>query len=151
MMRKVTIAALLGAQLAAAAQPALAADFANTQEQRAGAFAGLRLRVPLDGAPRQRQVRAGFTLAPTLHRQSGDGAVRMRIGEGVEFGYRSGHPLTFSLAGRDLTRPRLGAAEEGRRGGLSTGEVAMIVGGVLVAGIVVTTLVLVDEINDSSD
>jgi hypothetical protein len=150
-MRKVTIAALLAAQLAAAAQPALAADFAASQEQRVGAFGGLRLRIPLDGAPRQRQIRAGLAFAPALHSQSGDGAVRMRIGEGVELGYRSGHPLAFSLAGQDLARTRLGAAEEGRRGGLSTGTIALIVGGVLVAGIAVTTLVLVDEINDNSE
>jgi hypothetical protein len=150
-MRKVTIAALLAGQLAAA-QPALAADFAATsQEQRMAAFGGFRLRIPLDGAPRQRQVRAGLTFAPALHSQSGDGAVRMRIGEGVELGYRPGRPLSFSLAGQDLARTRLGAAEEGRRGGLSTGKIALIVGGVLVAGIVVTTLVFVDEINDNSE
>jgi hypothetical protein len=77
--------------------------------------------------------------------------VRMRIGEGVELGFRSGRPLSFSLAGQDLGRIRLGAAEEGRRGGLSTGKIALIVGGVLVAAIAVTTLVLVDEINDNSE
>jgi hypothetical protein len=151
-MRKVTIAALLATQLAPAAQPAFAADFAATQEQRAGAFAGLRLRVPLDGARQQRQVRAGLAFAPTLHGHGGDGSVRMRIGEGVEFGYRSGRPLSWSIAGRDLGRHRLGAAEEGgHRGGMSVGKVALIVGGVLVLAIGVTTIVLIDEINDSSD
>jgi hypothetical protein len=150
-MRTVTVAALLAAQLASAGGPAVAADFAATPEQRAGVFAGLGLRVPLDGARQQRQVRAGLAFAPTLHSRSGDGAVRMRIGEGLEFGYRSGRPLAVSLAGRDLGRYRLGAAEEGRRGGLSAGKIALIVGGVLVLAIGVTTIVLVDEINDSSD
>lgn len=146
-----TIAALLAAQLTTAAQPVMATDFAATQDQRAGTFAGLRLRLPLDGAPQQRQLRVGFTVAPTLHSLSGNGALRMRIGEGVEFGYRSGQPLSFSLAGQDLGQFRLGAAEENRRRGMSTGKVLLIVGGVIVVGIGVATILFVDAMNDASD
>ena len=150
-MRKITIAALLAAQLLPAAQPAFAADFATTQDQQAGVFAGLRLRMPLDGAPRQRQVRAGLALAPTLHSRSQNGAVRLRIGEGMEFGYRSNRPLSFSLAGRDLNGFRLGAAEERQRRGMSTGKILLIVGGVIVVALAVTTVVFIDAITDSSD
>ncbi len=150
-MKKLTIAALLAAQMITAAQPAFAADFATTQDQQAGVFAGLRLRVPLDGAPRERQIRAGLALAPTLHSRSQNGAVRLRIGEGMEFGYRSNRPLSFSLAGQDLGGFRLGAAEEGRRRGLSTGKILLIVGGVVIVSLAVATLVFVDALNDASD
>jgi hypothetical protein len=150
-MRTLTIAALLAAQLIPAARPAFAADFAATQDQRPGVFAGFRLRVPLDGVQRQRQVRAGLAVAPTLHSLSQDGAVRLRIGEGMEYGYRSNRPVSFSLAGQDLGRFRLGAAEDGRRRGMSTGKILLIVGGVIVVGLAITTLVFVDAINDASD
>lgn len=151
-MKKMTIAALLAAQIVSAAQPAFAADLGPAaQEQRAGAFGGLRVRVPLDGAPRQRQVRAGLAFAPTLQRHVADGAVRTQIGEGFEFGYRSGRPLAFSVAGRDLVRSRLGAAQDRERRGLSTGQILLIAGGVIVVTLGVLTLVAVDEINDNSD
>ncbi len=150
-MKKMTIAALLAAQLALAAQPAFAADFATTQDQRAGVFAGFRLRVPLDGAPRQRQVRAGLAVAPTLHSRTGNGALRLRIGEGMEFGYRSNRPLSFSLAGQDLGRFRLGAAEDGQHRGMPTGRILLIVGGVIVVGIGVATILFIDAMNDASD
>ena len=150
-MRKVTIAAVLAAQLASAAQPAFATDFAAPQDQRAGVFAGFRLRVPLDGTPHQRQVRAGLAVAPTMHSLSRDGTLRLRIGEGMEYGFRSNRPLSFSLAGQDLGQYRLGAAEDGRRRGLSTGKVLLIVGGVIVVGIGVATILFIDAINDNSD
>ena len=110
-MRKMTIAALLAAQILGAAQPAFAADFASGQEQRVGGFAGFRLRIALDG-PERRQVRAGLALAPTLGIRDFRGATRSRIGEGVEFGYRSGRPLALSIAGRELNGRRLGAAQD---------------------------------------
>lgn len=128
-MTKPIIAALVAGQLMSAAQPALAADLAATGEQRAGAFAGLRLSVPLDGAARERPVRLGLALAPTLRSRNGEGEIRTRIGEGMEFGYRSNRPLSFSLAGRDLSR--LGAAQgDDSGGGVPTW--ALIVGGVAV-------------------
>lgn len=110
-MKKLTIAALLAGQVLAAAQPAMAADFAEAREQRAGAFAGLRLRMPLDG-PQRRHVRAGFALAPTLGIREMNGETRTRIGEGLEFGYRTNRPLSFSIAGQDLDRRRFGAAQD---------------------------------------
>jgi hypothetical protein len=59
--------------------------------------------------------------------------------------------VSFSLAGQDLGQFRLGAAEDGRRRGMSTGKILLIVGGVIVVGLAVTTLVFVDAINDASD
>jgi len=146
---KTSIAALIIAQSLAAAPPAFAADFAAVQEQRAGAFGGFRLRMPLGGEVRARQVRAGFALAPTLSSRtgdseirtrigeglefgfrSGDSEIRTRIGEGLEFGFRSGRPLSFSLAGQDLNRRRLGAAP-GDGGNDAVPRVALAVAGVV--------------------
>jgi hypothetical protein len=131
MMRKISIAALLATQPLAVAQPAFAADFAAAPEQRAGAFGGFRLRVPLGGRPGTQRLRAGLAIAPTLSSRAGDGETRMRIGEGLEFGFRSGRPLSFSLAGQDLDGRRFGAAESGGRGD-AVPRVALAVAGVAI-------------------
>jgi hypothetical protein len=47
-MKKITIAAFVGAQLATV-QPAAAADFAASQPEQVGAFGGVRFRDPLGG------------------------------------------------------------------------------------------------------
>ena len=110
-MNKLTMAALIGAQIATA-QPALAADFAASQPERVGAFGGVRVRVPLGGDEGERQIRAGLAVAPTVQGTNLQGERPMRIGEGVEFGYRSGRPLAFSVAGLDVRNPRLGATQD---------------------------------------
>lgn len=130
MIRKTSIAALVIAQTMAAAPPAFAADFAAT-EQRTGAFGGLRLRLPLGGNPRTQRLRAGLTIAPALRSRSGDGETSMRIGEGLEFGYRPNRPLSLSLAGRDLSGRRFGAAEGDGRGD-AVPRVALAVAGVAI-------------------
>ena len=128
-MKKLAMAALLSAQLATAVQPAFAADFATAQETQAGAFGGFRLRVPL-GGPRTERVRAGLAFAPTRQTRGSDGSSQSRIGEGLEFGYRSGRPLSFSLAGQDLNGRRFGAAQGNER----SDAVPRIVLGVLAVG-----------------
>lgn len=149
-MRKLAVAALLSAQLLPAAQPAFAADFATTQEQRVGTFAGFRLRIPLDGNPRERQIRAGLAFAPTLQSRAMDGETRSRIGEGLEFGYRTNRPLSFSIAGQDLSGRRFGAAQDNddHHRGFPWGTAALVVGGILVAG-VIATAVIFNEISDN--
>jgi hypothetical protein len=152
-VKNLTIAALLGSQVLAAAQPALGADLTIDREVRPGTFAGLSLRLPLGGNPAERRLRAGLTLAPTVHSRTGDGAMRMRLGEGLEFGYRSGRPLSFSIAGRDLGPRRLAAAQDDdhRHHGLSTGEILLIAGGVIVVTAGVVAVVFIDAINDNSE
>jgi hypothetical protein len=145
-MKKLTIAALVAGQVLTAAAPASAADLVDRQEVRGGAFAGFRLRVPIGGNPRAERIRAGLTLAPTLSARGEDNAVRTRIGEGLEFGYRAGRPISFSIAGRDL-RPAGGA----RNQALSTGEILLIAGGVIVVTAGIVAAVFIDEINDNSD
>lgn len=136
-MRKLTIAALLGAQMLGTAPPALAADFVADQQVRGGAFGGLRLRVPFGGNARENRVRAGLALAPTLSTRARNGESRMRIGEGFELGVTGREPVRLLLAGRDLRR--LGAAQDNDRGGPSTlAWIAIGVGvsvGILVAAV----------------
>ena len=139
-MRKFMITALLAAQLLAAAQPAMAADLTDTQAQHMGAFAGLRLRVPLDPESRRQPIRVGLTVAPTLHTQSQSGEVRTRFGEGLEFGVNGREPLRLSFAGKPVSHLVQGkSGPGGERTGVSTlGWVAIGVGAlaavVLVAG-----------------
>ena len=120
-MKKLTIIAMLAAQLLSSAQPALAADLTDAQAQRMGAFAGFRVRVPLDGAADTRAVRAGLTLAPTLQSQSRTGEIRTRFGEGLELGISGDRPVRLALAGTPVSRLAQGpAGPDGQRAGVST-------------------------------
>jgi hypothetical protein len=137
-MKKMTIAAVLAAQLSAA-QPAFAAEPIDAGNPRMGAFGGLTVRVPLDGRAGEREVRAGLTLAPTLRSLTAEGAPRLRIGEGLELDVTGRRPATLRLAGQDVRR--LGAAqpdggdEDDQGGGPSTiGWIAIGVGAVVVTG-----------------
>ncbi len=128
------VAALLATQLLAAAQPAISADLTETQAQRMGAFAGLRLRVPLDAETGRQPIRVGLTVAPTLHTQSQSGELRTRYGQGLELGIAGGEPVRLSFAGTPVSRLAQGpAGPEGQKAGVSTiGWVAIGVGVVAV-------------------
>ena len=134
-MKKLTMAALVAAQLAAAAQPALAAELNDGRTQQMGAFGGVRLRVALDGRVGERRIRAGLALAPTMHSRDLNGNVRMRMGEGVELGLNGDDRVRLSLGGTPVSRIVHGpAGPDGRRVGVSTlGWVAIGAGVVLVA------------------
>ena len=129
-MKYPTIAALL-----AAAQPAVGAELAESRTQQMGAFAGVRVRMPLDGDARQRQLRAGLTVAPTLHTRTADGATRLRIGEGVELGITGREPVRLSVAGTPVNRlVQSGTGPDGQRLGVSTvGWIAIGAGVVVLA------------------
>jgi hypothetical protein len=142
------IAALLGSQVLAAAQPAVAAELTQTQPPRMGAFAGFSLRVPLDGIRRQ-PVRAGLAIAPTMTSAGADGAVRTRIGDGIELGVAGRQPLRLTIAGQDVRR--LGAAqdsggetEEEHHGPSTLGWVAIGAGAFLVVAAGASYLVMED-------
>ena len=135
-MKKLMIAALLGGQAMVAAQPAFAAELAESRSQQSGAFAGLRVRMALDGSAQQRRVRAGLTLAPTLHSRTATGETRLRIGEGIELGIVGREPVRLSLGGTPVNRLAQGAAgPEGQRLGVST--IGWIAIGVGVAAVIV--------------
>lgn len=132
-MKSFVLGALVAAQVSAVAQPAFAADLAEEGgpvAQRQGAFAGARLRVPLDGTG-SRQTQAGLTVAPVLHGRQANGSVRTRFGEGVELRL-SGATAKPELAvgGRSLAQLTAGrAGPEGPKAGISTiGWVAIGIG-----------------------
>jgi hypothetical protein len=145
-MKRLTIAGLLSAQLATA-QPAFAAELAEARTQQTGGFAGFRMRVPLDGAADERRLRAGLTLAPTLHSRTAAGESQLRFGEGIELGIAGRQPLRLTLAGQDLGR--LGAQEgeqDEDRGGPSTlGWIAIGVGTLAVIVVGAAALCLADD------
>ena len=134
-MKKLTIAALVAAQLASAA-PARAADLieaAGPDSTRIGSFAGARLRISLDREPRER-VRAGLTIASTAQSLRADGAARLRISDGLEFGVTDRRGPALSLSGQPVNRLVAGGAgPNGERRNVSTlGWVGIGVGVVLV-------------------
>ncbi|HST37526.1 MAG TPA: hypothetical protein VLK25_12970 [Allosphingosinicella sp.] len=132
-MKVLVAAALVGAQLAAVAEPARAAEIQREATAATGTFAGLRLRMPMGGSRAQQAPRIGLAFAPTVHSINDSGEARMRIGEGLELGFSGRQPLRLTLAGQQLRR--LGAAQQDaeddndRRGGPSTlGWIAIGVG-----------------------
>ena len=116
-MKKLLIAALVSAQLVTGATPAFAADLTRTETQQMGAFGGLSLRIPLDGRRDRRQVRAGIAFAPMLQSRAQDGAVRTRIGEGLELGLGGNRPPALRIGGTPVDRI---GAPDGRRANIST-------------------------------
>ena len=145
-MRKLLIAALVAGQAPGGSAPAFAQGFVPAQETRAGAFAGLRVRVPFGGFNRA-PVRAGLAFAPATRTETQDGRVRSRIGEGMEFGLRGREPAQFSIAGRTLRQ--LGAQGRSRAGGgVPTG--AWIAGGLVLVtvGVVVAAALVLEDAGD---
>jgi hypothetical protein len=147
-MKTLAIAALVAAQLAVAAQPAMAADLGDPQavsSQRQGAFAGARIRVPLSGE-KAGKARAALTMAPVLYGRQSDGSMRTRFGEGVEFGFAGTEKAELSLGGRAVSQIARGrTGPDGRRLGTSTGKELLIVGGILVLTAGAVTLLLVSQ------
>jgi hypothetical protein len=140
-MKALMMSALVAAQIGLAAQPAFAAELADERgavSQRQGAFAGARLRIPLDG-PRARKAQAGLTLAPMLQGRGADGSIRTRFGEGFELRLSGGAQPQLAIGGRSLTQLKEGrTGPDGRKQGISTiGWVAIGVG---VAAVVVFAL-----------
>jgi hypothetical protein len=151
-MKKLMIAAMLGGQALAAAQPAFAAELAESRSQQTGAFAGLRVRMGLDGTREQRRLRAGLTVAPTLHSRSAAGETRLRFGEGVELGIVGGDKVRLSLAGTPVNRLAQGATgPDGRRLGVSTAGWVAIGIGATVAVLGVGYLVFTEMMDCDAD
>ncbi|HEX8526700.1 hypothetical protein [Allosphingosinicella sp.] len=139
-MKRLTIAALIAAQLAA---PVAAADLEATRIEgmRMGGFAGARLRISLDFGARER-VQAGFALSPTMQVLRSDGSARHMIGEGIELGLSEGRAPGLSIAGRPIRHiVQGGDAPDGQRQNISTiGWVAIGVGVTLAAVFIVFEL-----------
>jgi len=153
-MKILVCAALVAAQTVAAAQPAFAAGIPHEATAATGTFGGVRLRVPFGGDAAERAPRLGLAVAPTVHNMNDRGEVRMRIGEGLEFGFSQGRPApALSLAGRRIGDYRLAAAQEDgeEHHGHGTRDALLIVGGVIVLAAIAGGIWFVDALNDSSE
>lgn len=151
-MKKLTLTALVAGQLMATAQPAVAAELTEHGTQRAGTFAGLRLSVPLDRAADQQRVRAGLTVAPTMHSRTPTGESRLRIGEGLELGVVGAEPPRLMIAGTPMSRLAQGpVGPDGRRVGVSTGGWIAIGVGTVVAVLGVGYLVFAEMMDCDED
>lgn len=135
-MRMARISAI-AAGAALAAQPCFAADdFRDTRvaEVRAGAFAGLRLRLPLDsGADRRPTARLQLTGIRQL--RDDRGATRTGFADGIELGARRDGRAALTVSGRNPfeSEERLGV-------GGSTGTTLLIVGGVVLVVFVLASV-----------
>jgi opacity protein-like surface antigen len=152
-MKRLTIAALVAAQIMAVATPARGAEIASADMPRtnhAGTFVGARLRLPLDGT--RRAPRATLTAAPASRSTRADGDSRLRIGEGLEFGL-DGRELRFDLGGRPVSSLVQGRdAPGGPRQNVSTvAWVAIGVGVVAVGAFLLYGLCGSGEICDTED
>jgi hypothetical protein len=134
-MKKLIMAALVAAQLAAVA-PAGAAELEGPfLDARRGAFAGVTLRARTGGA--DGGYRAALTLAPTSHSRTGANS-RIAIGEGLDFGVSRAERPTITLAGQRLDRMSLFGeqVDEDRRNMSTLAKVAIVAGVVVVVGAV---------------
>lgn len=140
-MKAFVMGAFIAAQIGLVAQPAFAAELADERgavAHRQGAFAGARLRIPLDG-PRARKAQAGLTLAPMLQGRGADGSIRTRFGEGVELRLSGATKPQLALGGRSLAQLKEGrTGPDGRKHGIST--IAWVAIGVGVAAVIVLAL-----------
>jgi hypothetical protein len=128
-MKFIAGAALVAAQMLAAAQPAGAAELPSDRSagySQLGTFAGARLRVPLGGG--REKAQAGLALTSTL-RSGATG--ELRFARGAELGFASDETaVRLTLGGTPVSRLAQGAeGPRGRREGISTlGWIAIGVG-----------------------
>ncbi|TMJ18720.1 MAG: hypothetical protein E6G92_02435 [Alphaproteobacteria bacterium] len=153
-MKRSIAAGLVPALLLSAAQPAVAADFAEARDVQAGAFAGVRLRLPLGGDRGRRGVQAGLAVAPAVLSTTMDGRSRRGIAEGIELGLRDREPVALRLAGTRIDRLGVAPASQapgGRRAGVSTlGWIGIGVGTIVVA-VAIGTAILAHEISENDE
>lgn len=127
-MRVTKYALSIAAAAMLAAQPSHAAeDFreGRATEVRAGGFAGLSLRLPLDGA-RSRRPTARLQVTGIRQMRDATGATRTTWAEGVQLGAGRGGRPALTIAGQDPFRSRDRLGLNG-----STGTVLLIGGGVV--------------------
>jgi hypothetical protein len=122
-----TMAAILATQPCAAADDYLPS---RSGEARMTAFAGLSVRLPLGGTARP-SARLRFATGYSF-RDSASGAVRTDLGSGLEIGAGKRGMPTYFIGGEKASalRDKLGI-----KGG--SGKTLLIVGGVLVAVVIV--------------
>lgn len=152
-MRKVFVT-LLGANLLSA--PAYAREWRDQSVGiKPGVFLGAKLRLSL-GESAVARPRAGFAIAPTRSRVSGDGMLSTNIGEGIGLNLGFGAKSTLTLAGfradQALGLTSGPAATYGPKLGLSDGaKIAIGVTAALLAGAGVLYVVKSNECDECDD
>lgn len=142
-MKKLTIAALIAGQLMTTAAPAVAAELTEARTQQMGGFAGLRVRLPLDGRAGERQLRAGLAVAPVMQTRTLEGEMRTRMGEGLELGVTGREPVRLSVAGTPVSQLAQGpVGPDGQRLGVSNVGWIAIGAGVVIAGLGLAWIIL---------
>ncbi len=142
-MKKLTIATLIAGQLMTTAAPAVAAELTEARTQQMGGFAGLRVRLPLDGRAGERQLRAGLAVAPVMQTRTLEGEMRTRIGEGLELGVTGREPVRLSVAGTPVSQLAQGpVGPDGQRLGVSNVGWIAIGAGVVIAGLGLAWIIL---------
>jgi len=139
-MKTIAAAALIAAQLAAAA-PASSAELIDSPAgatSRMGTFAGARASVALGG--KREGARFGLALAPLQRSRNGQGEAKLRFGEGVEFGIAGRQAPALRVAGHRIASDGGLVDDEGRKMGVSTIGAAGIAAGVIVVGLVILAL-----------
>ncbi|HEX6374580.1 MAG TPA: hypothetical protein VFZ91_02560 [Allosphingosinicella sp.] len=118
-MKFLGLGAFVVAQIAFAAQPAMAADLpreASSGPNHVATFVGARIRVPL-GATKEKP-RAG--LAFTATQRSGDTGT-LRFSKGMELGFAGDDKVRLSVGGKPVSQlTQGGATPDGRKLGVST-------------------------------
>jgi hypothetical protein len=148
-MRILLMVSLAAAQIATPAAAAEIVQDAEVARTRSGGFAGARVRLSLDPQER-RPLRAGLVVAPVAQAIADDGRVSTRFGEGAELRIRSGGPPVLSLAGQELGRQRLRAAQDEEDDDDGPSTLLLVAGGlVLAAGI--GLFVFMDMMEDASE
>jgi hypothetical protein len=122
-VKKIFIAALVSAQLAAG-QPAVAAALGPGEQTRFGVFSGVQVTVPLGGrGTRAEAPRASLGIAPMVRSERLDGTSRTQIGPGLQLSLEPNRPVELNLAGQRLDRLGLTPARQtpdGQKSGIST-------------------------------
>jgi hypothetical protein len=142
-MKRLVAAALVAAQIAGA--PAAAADLPDAGRAagptRLGGFAGARLHIAF-GGPERGGARMGLAIAPVRRTATGSGEIRLRFGEGLEFGLAGRERPALRVAGYRLAGNGDPRGPQGRRLGVSTLGAATIAATVILVGALAVALTI---------
>jgi hypothetical protein len=125
------------------AQPCFAAGELQSDgatERRSGAFAGVRLRLPLgEGNPERASARLQLTTSHEYRNASG-ATVRSIRPDGIELGLRDRSRLSWRIAGQDMGR------QDERLGVSGSTKTLLTIGVIIVAVVVLIPVLTADEL-----
>jgi hypothetical protein len=130
------------------AQPCLAAGEIHSDgasERRSGAFAGVRLRLPLgEGNPERPSARLQLT-ASHEYRNAAGATLRSTRPDGIELGFRERSRLSWRIGGQDMGR------QDERLGVSGSTKTILTIGAIIVVAVVMIPILTADEIPGPPD